>query len=423
MPWVRVSVRRAKLYLLAILSPFLAVFLAILRPRDPASRNLIWIFVAYFGVAFYIADDSGADSVRHATRLVMMHQDSYGFRELIGQFFAEGSRHQDVFAPLLTYLVSRLTDQHWLLFGSCAVFLGYFYSRNVWFLIDRIPARMGLLLIFLVTAYAFHVNVGSTLNGVRMYTALHVFVFGFLSFRDAGDRRYLLIILLTPFIHFSFWLPVAVLFGFLLSRQFGSSIYGFFLVSFAGATLDLAIVQALLSYVPLPIEERASSYIAAAERDPNVMDDRRQSTIWFLRWNHWMLAGFFLLTASWMVCRGCLRQNGLVRDLLVFGMLLYGVVNMVSYIPSLGRFYSLAEMILLAALILFLASSPLRSRLDRQVFCGAALLLSVNMALGIRLMLDFASIWLVVGNFLVAPFATADESLYDILLWMLRSIG
>ena len=416
------SVRSARLYLLAVFAPFVAAVLALLRPRDPAARNVIWIFVVYFGAAFYIAADSGADSVRYAERLVLMHQDWYGFRELLGQFFAEGSRYQDVYQPLLTFLVSRLTDQHWLLFASFGILFGYVYTRNVWFLIDRMPSRMGPLLVFLITAYAFHVNIGSGLNGVRMWTALHVFIFGFLHYQATGDRKFLLILLLTPLVHFSFWLPVALFVGFLFVRQSGLPIYAFFLVSYVSAALELGTVQTLMGYLPLPIEERAAGYIAMAENNPSIMEERQAAAIWFLHWNHWLLATFFLLAASWMVWRGCLRQKGLIRDLLVFGMLLYGIINLVSYIPSLGRFYNLAEMILLAALILFLATSTSRNRVDRQVFGGAALLLTINLALGIRFMLGFASIWLLVGNFFLAPFVSANESLYEIIQWLLRTI-
>lgn len=419
---MQISVRNTGLYLMAFLAPFLAAVLAFMRPRDPVARNVIWIFVVYFGAAFYIEADSTSDSVRYAEWLALMHQGWYGFRELFGQFFAEGSRYQDVYQPLLTFLVSRLTDQHWLLFASFGVLFGYVYTRNVWFLIDRMPSRMGPLLVLLISAYAFHVDIGAGLNGVRMWTALHIFVFGFLHYRATGDRKFLLILLLTPLVHFSFWLPVGVFIGFFLVRQFGLSIYGFFLVSYVGAALELGTVQALMGYLPLPIEERAAGYIAMAESNPSVMEDRQASAIWFLRWNHWMLASFFFLTASWMVWRGCLLRKGLIRDLLVFGMLLYGAINMVSYIPSLGRFYNLAEMILLAALILFLAASPARQKVDRQVFGAAAVLLTINLTLGIRFMLGFASIWLLVGNFFLAPFVSANESLYDLIQTLLRSL-
>jgi hypothetical protein len=419
---LRVRARSVQLYALAVFAPFAAAVLSLLHPRDPAARNVIWIFVVYFGAVFYIAADSTSDSVRYAAWLADMHQPGYRLRDLTSAFFAEGSGYQDIYQPLISFFVSRFTDQHWLLFASFGVLFGYVYSRNIWFLIDRIPGRLTPLLVFLLFAYAFYVNIGAGLNGVRMWTALHVFVFGFLYYHATGDRRFLLVLFLTPLIHFSFWLACAVLVAFLFIKRFGLGIYGFFLISYFGVILDLGTLQTLMSYLPLPVEERASSYIMAAERNPDIMEERRGSQIWFLQMNPQFLSLFFLFTATWMVWRGVLQKTGLIRNLVVFGMLMYGVVNLLSYIPSLGRFYNLAEMLLLAALILFLAESTRQNRLDRQVFGGAALLLTINLALGLRFMLGFASIWLVVGNFFLAPFVGADQSLYELVFWVLRGM-
>ncbi|MBB1472231.1 hypothetical protein H5368_04225 [Luteimonas sp. MC1782] len=415
--------RSARLYLLALLAPFVSVVLAVLRPRDPASRNLVWIFTVYFGAAFYMAANSASDSVRYAEWLQEMHQSDFGLGDLLGLFFSQGSKYQDVYQPLLTYVISLVTDEYRILFAAFGLLFGYVYSRNVWFLIDRIPGRFGALVVFLLVAYAFHVNIGSGLNGVRMWTALHVFVFGFLHYHATGRRKYLAIVLATPLIHFSFWLACFVTAAYFLVRRFGLAVYVFFLISMLGAALDLSTVQTLMGYLPLPIEERASSYIGAADANPDVMEDRRNSAIWFLQLNHWLTAAFFTFSASWMVWRGCLRQHGgLVRNLLVFGMLLYGVINLVSYIPSLGRFYALAEMLLLAALILFVAVGAGRKRLDRQVMAGASLMLILNLALGVRFMLGFASIWLILGNFFLAPFTSADQSLYELIFYVLRGM-
>lgn len=414
--------RSARLYLFALIAPFVAAVLAVVHPRDPASRNLVWIFVVFYGAVFYISPDSGADSVRYAQRLQDMHASNFGLGDLLGQFFSEGSWHQDVYQPLLTFFIGLLTSDSWVLFAAFGVLFGYAYSRNIWFLIDQIPGHIGPLLGFLLVVYAFHVNIGSGLNGVRMWTALHVFLFGLLHFIFTGERKYLAVILATPLIHFSFWLGCAVTAGYFLVKRFGAAVYVFFLVSFVGAALDLSVVQSLMSYLPLPIEERASGYIALADANPDIMEDRKTSAIWFLRLNHWLMAVFFAFSASWMVWRGCLRESGLVRNLLVFGMLLYGAINLVSYIPSLGRFYALGEMVLLAAVILFSAARGKEDRLDRQLIAGASLMMTVNLALGVRFMLDFTSIWMVLGNFALAPFVGANQSLYDIIFYVMRGM-
>lgn len=419
---ITISARGMALYGATIMAPFLMAVLSLLHPRDPASRNVIWIFVIFYGAVFYIASGSGADSVRYAEMLANMHRDQGDFSGLLNSFFAEGSRHQDIYRGLLTYLVSILTDHHGLLFAAFGVLFGYAYSRNIWFLIDRIPGKITPLLIVLLAAYALHVNIGSGLNGVRMWTALHVFIFGLLHFLATQKLRFLVVMFLTPLIHFSFWLPCGLFAVYYFARHFSLAVYVFFIVSFLGAALDLATVQKLMGLLPLPIEQGASGYLLMAERAPDHMEERRAAQIWFLQLNHMALTGFFFISVSWMVWRGCLRHNGLQRQLLLFGMLAYGAINMVSYIPSLGRFYNLSEMVLLGALVLFFADKSLHKKIDRQIFYFISLLLVINIALGARFMLGYSSIWLVAGNFLVAPFVEANMSLYEVIFWLLRTV-
>ena len=94
-------------------------------------------------------------------------------------------------------------------------------------------------------------------------------------------------------------------------------------------------------------------------------------------------------------------------------MLSYGVVNMLSHIPSMGRFYNIPQMMILTALVLFLGQSSKIRKLDKQILFGLAPLLAINVALGLRFMLGFASIWLFVGNLLIAPFVDANVAAYD----------
>ncbi len=414
--------RKIRLYLVALVVPFVAALLALRHPRDPAARNLIWIFVVYYGAVFYIAPGSGADSVRYAEWLTGMHAIGFDFHALVNTFFQQGSRNQDIYQPLITWLISRFTDNHTVLFAAFGVLFGYVYSRNIWFLVDRLPPRTGPLLIFLLFAFAFLVDIGSGLNGVRMWTALHVFAFGILNYCATRKYRYLLVLALTPLIHFSFWLACIVAFAWLFARRLGLPIYVFFVVSYFGVVLDLGALKSVIGYLPLPIEERTASYVSSAELDPDAMMEQAQAAIWFLRLNVQLLSTFFLVSVSWMVWRGCLRHPGLVRNLLTFGMLMYAVMNLISYVPSLGRFYYLAELILLAALILFLAGRPPRARQDAQVIGVLAGLLALNLALGIRFTLEFASIWLLLGNFFLAPLVSPTESLYELLHFVLRGM-
>ena len=406
------------IYLFAVIAPFIALWLAVFKPRDPASRNVVWIFCISYGSLFFIAPWSTSDSVRYAARLREMHSDDFGFRDLRQLFFAEGSRLQDLYEPLLTYLVSMFTDQYWLLFAAYAFVFGYFLSRNIWFLVDRAPKKVLLSIVLLIVAFAFARNLGSGINGVRMWTALHIFLFGLFHYFAFGQKRYIGLIALTPLVHFSFWFAVVAFVLSLAAKRLQIAVFVFFLISFGAAYIDIATVRNLMGFIPLPLEDRAGSYLRGGELVMEGLAVRGQR-IWFLELNRQLLEAFSIIAASWLMWRKGAISSPLVRGLLVFGMLFYGLINLVAYIPSMGRFVNLAQMAILASVVLFLSDLRVAKPTDRFVSLGLSLLWVINTALAIRFMAGFVSVWILAGNIFMAPFITAYMPLYDALMRLL----
>lgn len=411
--------RRMGVYAFALIAPFIALCISLAHPRDLATRNVVWLFTIFYGAVFFIAPESTADSVRYAASLEQMHALDYGLKNLIGEFFAEGSRLQDIYQPLLTFFVSVFTDRHWFLFASFGVLLGYVFSRNIWFLIDRTPRNAHLAAWLFIIAFAFHQDIGSSINGVRMWTALHVFVFGFLHFYESRKRIYLVSILLTPLIHFSFYLPIAILVLFHFIKKYPLPVFAFFLVSFGNVIIDVGLVRQAINLIPLPLEMRASAYLAGGEAAQRELDPGSGGGIWFLQLNRFFLEAFMIATVSWFIGRGAYKSSPLIRNLLVFAMLSYGVINMVSHIPSLGRFYNIPQMMILAAVVLYLGKPAKAKTIDKQLLFGLAPLLAINVALGLRFMVGFASIWLFIGNLFIAPFVDANIAAYDAIMGFL----
>ena len=412
---LKIKRRHLEPALLVAVNPFAAAVAGVLRPRDPVSKNLVWVFTIFYGTVFYIAQTSGSDSVRYAATLRIMHDSGFGLGDLLAQMYAGGFGYVDIYQPLVTFIVSRITDSTWVLFGAFGVLLGYVYSRNIWFLIERIPGRISITLTVLLLAFAFGVGIGVSLNGIRMWTALHVFIFGVLHFADTRNKKYLLIALLTPLIHFSFVVPCVLLLGFIFATRYGAAIYVFFLASFLVSNLDIEIVRTLLGYLPQLFEERAvQGYVVRADAlsDGSTPGEARP---WFLRANAVFMTTFVLLASSLMYLRGVHREHRLLRFLLLFGMLVYGAINLVSHIPSAGRFYNIGELLIIAAATIFVANPAYSRKIDRQYMVMLLPLLAINIALGIRFTLEFASGYLLVGNFFLAPFVEGSEGLYEIV--------
>ena len=407
--------RQWRAMLLALISPFLALVLALRYPRDPTAKNVVWLFTIFYGTVFYIASWSTADSVRYAEQLLFMHDPEFGLFDLVGNFFSDRTGYQDLYQPLVTFLVSQVTGEKWLLFGAFGVLLGYVYSRNVWFLIDRLPMRPGFTLWFLVIAFAFVVGIGVSLNGVRMWTALHVFIFGILYFAESKQPKFLLISLLSPLIHFSFLLPSALLLAFVLLKRFGVAIYVFFVASFFVAALDVTLIRSVMEYLPQTMGERAiEGYVDRAGMTV-AGDGAVAQRPWFLVLNSSLVKAFMFLASTWLFLRRAHDRDGVIRFLFLFGMLVYGAVNLTAHIPSAARFFNVGEMLIIGALVLFLADQARARKLDFQIAGLLLPLLAIHVALGVRFFLEYASFWLIAGNFFAAPFVDADIGLYEFI--------
>lgn len=395
---------------LVCVNPFAAFMVGLLHPRDPASKNLVWIFIIFYGAVFYVSETTGGDSIKYYAQLKWMYDSGFTLDDLLYLMYHGQGGYQDVYQPLITFLISRFTDQAWVLFGVFGILLGYVYSRNIWFLVERVGNRNSAVGIFLIVAFAMNASFAEGLNGVRFWTACHVFMYGVLFYLGSRELKYLLVALLTPLIHFSFIIPCALFLGFLLIRRYGTAIYVFFVASFLVSQLDLTIIKTAIQYLPLSFEDRSMNYLNML--DAPTRYGAGQQGPWFLRLNGQLSSVFAITVSTFLFWKRFHRRRNAGSNIFMFGMLIYGATNIVSYVPSAGRFFVVGELLLIAAVILYLGQNPER-RKDAQLLGGTTTLLLISIALGVRATLEFASVYLLLGNFFIAPFVDAEVGLYE----------
>src|SRR5690606_25802455 len=101
--------------------------------------NIFWAFIAFYGFNFVVVGNY--DATRYIEKLKVMHHADVTIFNLISTIYTGESSKLDFIEPLLTFLVSRFTDdQQWLMLVFAVVF-GYFHSRNLWFLLERVKRR------------------------------------------------------------------------------------------------------------------------------------------------------------------------------------------------------------------------------------------------------------------------------------------
>jgi len=163
-------------WILFLIHPLTAVVTAFANYRSSFAKNIVWLFVAFYGFTMVISDE-GMDANRYRDDFLTLTKTEITAKSFVGMLYQEDSQYVDVAQPLISLLVSRLTNDPRILFAVFGLIFGYFYSRNIWFLLDRSGKGVkGSSLIYLLT---FAIVIGFwSISGFRMWTAAHIFFFG-----------------------------------------------------------------------------------------------------------------------------------------------------------------------------------------------------------------------------------------------------
>ncbi|MCC5927638.1 MAG: hypothetical protein JJU28_00180 [Cyclobacteriaceae bacterium] len=403
-----------KVIFLFLVQPFVLFLFSLRKYKANWAKNALWLFTFFYGLTFAISPDSSADSVQYAQRLVDMH--SYGWdlnRIFVTVYAVDGFR--DIFQPLLTFIVSRFTDNYTILFGLFGLFLGYFYSRNIWTLIEYSGDRLNMYGVLLLAVFAFIVSISSGINGVRMWTGAHVFIFGCFRYLLDNKQNGLLIAASATLVHFAYIVPSLLLLGYMLVGNRLFIYYVIFVISYFISELDFEIARQMAVFLPEVFREGTTGYISeAVERRVQAGVGLQRERSWFLVWNSILFPlSIFLMVSYIFLFKRKVIQGTIAENLFGAGLLFYGVFNILGYYPSVHRYLSPAAMLLFAFFFLYVQHQKDRNFRWLILIVSPALLL--YLAINFRLLLEFASFLWFIGNPILVPFIDADMGLYEFI--------
>ncbi len=402
-------------YISFLVWPF-GVMLASLQTREyPWSKNIFWLFCFFFGYTFIIQSDSlvTADSVAYAEALYRYAYSDLSFRELWQTFYSESTNYIDILQPIITYLVSRVTSNPSVLFAVFGLIFGYFYSRNLWFVIDRVKGEITLpLFIFLLTLGL--INPIWNINGIRMWTAAQIFVFGALPYLVDGDKKKLIWAGVSILMHFSFIFPVCILLAFLVIRDRTNIFMILFILTSFIKELDLEMVRSSLSFLPDIFQHRINSYTGADYAE--LVGSRSESYNWYKAYSLKVLAwvSYALVIFVYFFCRKKLQSNKSLVTLFSYSLLLYGCANVFSLVPSGGRFLVVATIFLFSFFVLFFSEMD-KVKAFRFISVLSVPLLLLFCVVAIRTGMDYYGLNTLIGNPFTAFFIEDTTPLIDII--------
>lgn len=408
-----------KYILVYFIWPLGSLYQALINFRKPWAKNLFWLFCGFFGLVFIVGEVNirSNDALRYAEMLSYFHQKSLNFSDLLKAIYNPQEGFVDVFQPVITWFISIFTDNPKWLFTIFALIFGYFYSRNIWILLKYTQSKYLKYLPFLVIISFALLNPVWNINGVRMWTAAHIFVYGIFNFFLLNNQRSgIQWIILTPFIHFSFLFPLLIFFAYIILPSSLIVLFVFFVVTSFVKEIDIEYVRdQLTSIAPKIFEERIQGYTnidyaQAIEEQTNVLS-------WHVRFAE-VSFSIVLYTCVTSLFFFILRYKKKVYPILFeffkFSLFIGSMANLSSNIPSGGRFLTLSNSFFIACIFIFL--SLYRVSNNYMIFFKLlSVLLLFWIIFFLRIGLDYSGFLLFIGNPLIAVFVTESISIMDLI--------
>lgn len=315
--------------LIFIISPLLALLIALRNFKVKENHIYIVLFFALYGLTFIPIPDS--DIENHLAYYSEISTYSFqDFLEVITTLYSSNKPNPDFYLELVAYITSSVYDSPRLFLFVIAYLYFSVLVSLMWFVYKNHKAAGSKYIMIFFIGAALTWNLSSGINGIRFPMAFMVFSLGAVKFVYTRKKSYILLALLSVFIHFA--LTYSVLF-LLIYAFIGYPKKSYILIPIlvASFALSLSIGEIFKSNAGLLGQSVENKYDAYTNED--YMDQREnhsKSVNWYVQADR--LATFYF-------CIGALLLSRLKRYNLKFDRLadnLYGF----AIIMLLQNFFS-----------------------------------------------------------------------------------
>lgn len=400
-----------------LILPISALAISFTFYKKSWSKYLFMLFGLYFGFSFIIPSSKTTDaydSEFYAMELKQYHLNDVSFTQFVHGLYNVETAQTDVYQPLVTWVVSIFTDNSHVLFGVFGLIFSFFLAKIIWLMFEMGNLKLKGFAIYLLLTLIL-INPLWNINGVRMWTALNVFLYGVLLFYFKDKGKGILFILLSCLFHVSFIIPIIFLvLSLLVSRMDNKYFFMLFLLSFLLNGLPPSLLNDLNAFLPDFVSAKLSFYT-----DPDTVSlvaENTKNTSFFIlasQFSQYFIVFIIVVYLQFFYKKEIVKNK---KNLLFYNYLLFTVfwVNMSSVIPSFGRFQSIY--LILSLFFLFVNLSHLKKlpyfkALQFILF----LFFSIIIVQRLRDFMDFQGIYLFVGNFFTYFFVPEPEPLINFL--------
>ncbi len=392
--------------------PVAALITSIKNYRENWAKNGVWLFVIFFGFTFI--PQEGQDSMRYIEYFKEFHDSEKNIYLLSKVLYAEGTNYVDIFQPLITFLVAKITGDQRILFAVYGFIFGFFYSRNIWYFINKTESdltfhsKIFIITFILIVPFWY-------INGVRFWSAAHIFLFGALKYLFERNRKGIWISFLSILMHFSFIFPVLIIlfYNFLGNR---TTIYFLlFMISIFISEINIPLIrEVLLSITPEVFHPRIESY--TLDQYIEIVATRKTGlnwyAIWYLKALNTIIYVFILIV--FFKGKNIYYQNKELNNLFSFFLLFGGIARILSQIPSVGRFVNVSNLFSAGFLFLYFYHNK-NEMISKHILIVFLPVFFLFYIVSFRIGFDNIGLFTLITNPFIAPFIDNNIALIDLI--------
>jgi hypothetical protein len=373
------------------------------------ARTVIYIFIVYYGLTF-VNNNMAVDAYRYALGLkanaLLPFSD---FFKVVGGLYSDTS--VDIVEPLISFIVSRVTNYHGLYFGVWASIFGFFYLKSIGLLYEQYKVNQGWNTVILMIFFIMTIPV-TMISGVRMWTAAWIFFYG--AYRVVTERnpRFLIVTLSAAFVHWSFMSANAILIIYYLVGNRNIIYLPLALSSFVIPQLAAPLFRSVALKLGGGLQQRYTNY--SSEGYISAVQEGAAQSAWFMRITSDLVFYYLLIAIALIQLRHNSRMNGKTeKNLFSFLLLFLAFVNFGMPIPSFGeRFMVLFFLFATAYLMLYFIKMP-GEKLYFIIILGVFPMMLYSL-INFRLGTESINAWIISPGLGVPLFAPV-LSLYEVL--------
>lgn len=327
-----------------IIWPFGAFIHSLTTPQSHGSRLIFYLWFVLFGLCFLPVNEE-ADSYEYAQRFYnSKNMSEYTYQRDVEEFFTNSfnSDTKDIYVLTAFYIVSRVTDNVHVLFMLFAMVFGFFYVKSMKYALYSEGNARSDLIFYILFGWFCISNPIFNINGVRFWTAAWIGVYIMFRYLVKEDWKVLLLLPIVYLVHASFVFYIAVFLIYILFRKFHKAWNIVFMISlfFSGLSFLPMISEYIMDYLPLNLQMMLQYY--SSDEYVAYRTERLETLSIYARFFMDLpKIAINLIAVLCLLNRKKLEKNEIVSKILEFVVILLSLSNILSTIPSGGRFLNM----------------------------------------------------------------------------------